>query len=227
MSGLVVSHVQCECVLNAFDALKAFLRCRRTGKTQDMNPRLMALLSRIFGRTNPSNIWSRLIRQLNVDYPQILSEIIEDTESLSESVVMRHQNRAELQSLRLQCLFDRAVVTRIDYHGGGRVGRRAYQPDVVVRECPHRAHFEHARRCGWEHRLMRAFEARGDCHVVDEPFYAAELAAIFVTAPGGAPAGAMPKRKQAARSTTRDRTRRAGRAPRPRARTAPRSVPQG
>ena len=46
-------------------------------------------LSRIFGRTNPSNIWSRLIRQLNVDYPQILSEIIEDTESLSESVVQR------------------------------------------------------------------------------------------------------------------------------------------
>jgi pimeloyl-ACP methyl ester carboxylesterase len=46
-------------------------------------------LSRIFGRTNPSNIWSRLVRQLNVDYPQILNEIIEDTESLSESVVQR------------------------------------------------------------------------------------------------------------------------------------------
>ena len=46
-------------------------------------------LSRIFGRSNPSNIWSRVIRQLNVDYPQILSEIIEDTESLSETVVQR------------------------------------------------------------------------------------------------------------------------------------------
>ena len=31
----------------AFDALKMFLRCRRTGSMQDMNPRLMALLLRI------------------------------------------------------------------------------------------------------------------------------------------------------------------------------------
>ncbi|MFO7167168.1 MAG: alpha/beta hydrolase [Chloroflexota bacterium] len=45
--------------------------------------------SRIFGRTSPSNIWSRLVRQLNVDYPQILNEIIEDTESLSENVVQQ------------------------------------------------------------------------------------------------------------------------------------------
>jgi pimeloyl-ACP methyl ester carboxylesterase len=46
-------------------------------------------LSRIFGRPNPSNIWSKLIRQLSVDYPQILNEIIEDTESLSENLVQR------------------------------------------------------------------------------------------------------------------------------------------
>ncbi|HWQ15251.1 MAG TPA: alpha/beta hydrolase [Roseiflexaceae bacterium] len=46
-------------------------------------------LSRILGRSTPNNIWSRLIRQLNVDYPQILSEIIEDTESLSENLVQR------------------------------------------------------------------------------------------------------------------------------------------
>ncbi|MGB9751756.1 MAG: alpha/beta hydrolase [Roseiflexus castenholzii] len=46
-------------------------------------------LSRLFGRTAPSNIWTRLMRQLNVDYPQILNEIIEDTDSLSETVVQR------------------------------------------------------------------------------------------------------------------------------------------
>lgn len=46
-------------------------------------------LSRIFGRANPSNIWARLVRQLNVDYPHVLNEIIEDTDSLSESVVQR------------------------------------------------------------------------------------------------------------------------------------------
>jgi pimeloyl-ACP methyl ester carboxylesterase len=46
-------------------------------------------LSRIFGRATPSNVWSRLVRQLHVDYPQVLSEIIDDTESLSEAVVQR------------------------------------------------------------------------------------------------------------------------------------------
>lgn len=46
-------------------------------------------LSRIFGRAAPSNVWTRLVRQLSVDYPQILNEIIEDTDSLSEMVVQR------------------------------------------------------------------------------------------------------------------------------------------
>ncbi len=46
-------------------------------------------LSRLFGRSNPTNIWAKLVRQLDVDYPQILEEIIEDTESLSEDVVQR------------------------------------------------------------------------------------------------------------------------------------------
>jgi pimeloyl-ACP methyl ester carboxylesterase len=46
-------------------------------------------LSRLLGRSTPTNVWARLIRQLNVDYPQILSEIIEDTESLTEELVQR------------------------------------------------------------------------------------------------------------------------------------------
>ena len=46
-------------------------------------------LSRLFGRSTPTNIWARLVRQLEVDYPQVLEEIIEDTESLSEDVVQR------------------------------------------------------------------------------------------------------------------------------------------
>lgn len=45
--------------------------------------------ARLLGRTNTNNLWSRHLRQLNVDYPQILGEIIEDTESLSEAVVKR------------------------------------------------------------------------------------------------------------------------------------------
>ncbi len=46
-------------------------------------------LSRLFNRVAPGNVWTRLMRQLNVDYPQILNEIIEDTDSLSETVVQR------------------------------------------------------------------------------------------------------------------------------------------
>src|SRR4029450_2377300 len=46
-------------------------------------------LSRLLGRSTPTNVWARLIRQLNVDYPQILEEIIEDTESLSEGLIQR------------------------------------------------------------------------------------------------------------------------------------------
>jgi len=46
-------------------------------------------LSRLLGRSTPTNVWARLIRQLDVDYPQILAEIIEDTESLSENLVQR------------------------------------------------------------------------------------------------------------------------------------------
>jgi len=46
-------------------------------------------LSRLLGRAAHGNVWTRLMRQLNVDYPQILNEIIEDTDSLSETVVQR------------------------------------------------------------------------------------------------------------------------------------------
>jgi len=46
-------------------------------------------LSRLLGRSTPTNVWARVIRQLHVDYPQILNEIIEDTESLTEELVQR------------------------------------------------------------------------------------------------------------------------------------------
>ena len=48
-----------------------------------------ALLSRLFGRTNPTNVWSKLVRQIEVDDPQIKEEIIEDTDSLTDVVVER------------------------------------------------------------------------------------------------------------------------------------------
>jgi pimeloyl-ACP methyl ester carboxylesterase len=46
-------------------------------------------LSRLFGRSTPTNVWARLVRQLEVEYREVLNEIVEDTESLTETVVGR------------------------------------------------------------------------------------------------------------------------------------------
>ena len=56
---------------------------------QAISVRPGALLSRLFGRSNPTNVWSKMVRQIDVDDTQIKEEIIEDTDSLSESVVER------------------------------------------------------------------------------------------------------------------------------------------
>ena len=56
---------------------------------QAISVRPGALLSRLFGRSNPTNVWSKMLRQIEVDDTQIKEEIIEDTDSLSESVVER------------------------------------------------------------------------------------------------------------------------------------------
>jgi pimeloyl-ACP methyl ester carboxylesterase len=48
-----------------------------------------ALLSRLFGRSNPTNVWSKMVRQIDVHDQQIKDEIIEDTDSLSETLVER------------------------------------------------------------------------------------------------------------------------------------------
>lgn len=56
---------------------------------QAISVRPGALLSRLFGRSNPTNIWSKMMRQIDLDDPQIKEEIIEDTDSLSEQVVER------------------------------------------------------------------------------------------------------------------------------------------
>jgi pimeloyl-ACP methyl ester carboxylesterase len=45
--------------------------------------------ARLLGWSNTSNVWSRQLRQMHVDYPQILNEMVEDTESLSEATVKR------------------------------------------------------------------------------------------------------------------------------------------
>lgn len=56
---------------------------------QAISVRPGALLSRLFGRNHPTNVWSKMVRQIEVNDPQIKDEIIEDTDSLSEAVVER------------------------------------------------------------------------------------------------------------------------------------------
>jgi pimeloyl-ACP methyl ester carboxylesterase len=56
---------------------------------QAISVRPGALLSRLFGRSNPTNIWTKMVRQIDINDPQIKDEIIEDTDSLSETLIER------------------------------------------------------------------------------------------------------------------------------------------
>lgn len=47
--------------------------------------------SRLLGRTNPTNIWSRLVRQIPVDDEDVQQELYEDTDNLSPEVVQHVQ----------------------------------------------------------------------------------------------------------------------------------------
>lgn len=44
-------------------------------------------LSRLMGRSSPTETWSKLIRQIPIDNPTIKQEILDDTEGLGENVV--------------------------------------------------------------------------------------------------------------------------------------------
>lgn len=44
-------------------------------------------ISRLFGQNNPTTTWTRLVRQLPVDDPEVQQELYEDTDSLSEQVI--------------------------------------------------------------------------------------------------------------------------------------------
>lgn len=81
-------------------------------------------LSRIFGRSNPTNVWVRHLRHMNVEYAQLMEEIVEDTESLSEGVVRQvmdailgadlRQNLASLQIPLVSVLGERDPIVGLD-----------------------------------------------------------------------------------------------------------------
>ena len=56
---------------------------------QAINVRPGALLSRLFGRATPTNVWTKLVKQIDINDAQVKDEIIEDTDSLSETLVER------------------------------------------------------------------------------------------------------------------------------------------
>lgn len=49
-------------------------------------------LSRLLGRSKPTSIWSKLVRQIPVDDPDVQQELYDDTDDLSELVVERVQD---------------------------------------------------------------------------------------------------------------------------------------
>jgi pimeloyl-ACP methyl ester carboxylesterase len=80
-----------------------------------------ALLSRLFGRSNPTNVWTKLVKQIDINDVQIKDEIIEDTDSLSGTLVERvvasilnadlrsDLARLELPALAIYCSNDSIV----------------------------------------------------------------------------------------------------------------------
>ncbi len=56
--------------------------------------------SRLLGHTNPTTIWSKLIRQIPIDDAETQQELYEDTESLSEKVVNSLQRSMMSTDLR-------------------------------------------------------------------------------------------------------------------------------
>lgn len=56
--------------------------------------------SRLLGLNNPTNTWSKLVRQIPIDDPEVQQELYEDTESLSERVVGSVQKSIQETDLR-------------------------------------------------------------------------------------------------------------------------------
>lgn len=48
--------------------------------------------SRLLGRSSPSNVWTRLLKQIPIADPEVQQELVEDTDSLSEQVVQSVQD---------------------------------------------------------------------------------------------------------------------------------------
>lgn len=75
---------------------------------QYINP---GMLSKLFGRSTPTSVWSRMIRQVGINDKEMEDEIVDDTEALSEKVLISVNEslletdlRADLEALKLPLL---------------------------------------------------------------------------------------------------------------------------
>jgi len=108
--------------------------------SQAISVRPGALLSRLFGRSNPTNIWTKMVRQIDINDSQIKDEIIEDTDSLSETVVERVVSsilnsdlRADLAQLELPMLAMYSLHDSIVSHSQADLLRDEYRSLQVLK----------------------------------------------------------------------------------------------
>lgn len=72
----------------------------RGDQIHDMTRSSNGTFARLFGRSNPTNVWARKVREMTFDDENIQREIVEDTEHLSEDLL--HQVTASIVSTDLR-----------------------------------------------------------------------------------------------------------------------------
>jgi pimeloyl-ACP methyl ester carboxylesterase len=115
--------------------------------SQAISVRPGALLSRLFGRSNPTNVWTKMVRQIEIADREIKDEIIEDTDSLSETLIERvvasvlnADLRADLGRLELPLLAVYCTNDSIVNHNQADLLREEYR-SLQVLKLPRSNHF--------------------------------------------------------------------------------------
>lgn len=70
------------------------------GQVLDVSRSGGSVLVRLFGRSTPSNVWAKKVRDLPLEDRETHKEIVDDTESLSEALIQRVMNSVLETDLR-------------------------------------------------------------------------------------------------------------------------------
>ncbi len=122
--------------------------------------------SRLMGRTNPTNIWARLVRTLPVDDPEVQQELLEDTDNLHEHVVQSVQQsilatniRPDLEALRempLLAVYGKKDTIVPSEHAGAAFNNNVDRPHQLI-ELPQLNHFPFLEQSNSFNRLLLDF----------------------------------------------------------------------